>query len=74
MITSKLTDEAQTTIPEPVRAALNLRSGDDLAYQIEGDQVILTKCGHATVENPFTAFEEWDSEPDRRAYASLSPR
>ena len=30
MITSKLTTKAQTTIPQLVRAALHLQSGDDL--------------------------------------------
>jgi len=29
MITSKLTSKAQTTIPQPVRAALQLREGDE---------------------------------------------
>ena len=30
MITSRLTSKAQTTIPQPVRAALNLQDGDEL--------------------------------------------
>ncbi len=32
MITNKLTTKAQTTIPQPVRAALHLETGDALAY------------------------------------------
>ena len=36
MITSKLTSKAQTTIPQPVRAALRLAEGDELAYEIGG--------------------------------------
>jgi bifunctional DNA-binding transcriptional regulator/antitoxin component of YhaV-PrlF toxin-antitoxin module len=43
MITSKLTSKAQTTIPQPVRAALRLVEGDELAYEIDGARVILTK-------------------------------
>ena len=35
MITSKLTSKAQTAIPQPVRAALRLKEGDELAYEIE---------------------------------------
>lgn len=31
MITSKLTSKAQTTIPQPVRAALRLKAGDEIA-------------------------------------------
>jgi antitoxin PrlF len=44
MITSKLTTKAQTTIPQPVRAALHLETGDELAYVIEDHRVILTKA------------------------------
>ena len=43
MITSKLTSKAQTTIPQPVRAALGVREGDELAYAIEDGRVVLTK-------------------------------
>ena len=35
MITSKMTSKAQTTIPQAVRMALNLKPGDEIAYQIE---------------------------------------
>jgi bifunctional DNA-binding transcriptional regulator/antitoxin component of YhaV-PrlF toxin-antitoxin module len=43
MITGKLTSKAQTTIPLPVRNALRLVWGDEIAYVIEGDRVVLTK-------------------------------
>jgi antitoxin PrlF len=71
MIKSKLTSKAQTTIPQPVRTALGLREGDELAYQIEGERVILTKATVLPLEDPFALFEEWDSEADRAAYADL---
>ena len=45
MISSKLTTKAQTTIPQPVRAALRLQPGDELIYQIDEQRVILTKAG-----------------------------
>ena len=41
MITSRLTSKAQTTIPQPVRAALKLQDGDELIYEIEGNRVLL---------------------------------
>ena len=41
MITSKLSAKAQTTIPQPVRVALHLVPGDEVAYEIDGDRVIL---------------------------------
>jgi antitoxin PrlF len=71
MITSKLTSKAQTTIPAPVRTALRLKAGDELVYTVEGDRVILTKGDRGPVDNPFATFDEWSSEPDRRAYADL---
>lgn len=71
MITSKLTSKAQTTIPQPVRVALHLTEGDELAYAIEGDRVVLTKAQPQSTEDPFGTFGEWDGAADRRAYGEL---
>ncbi|HEX4113339.1 MAG TPA: type II toxin-antitoxin system PrlF family antitoxin [Stellaceae bacterium] len=71
MIISKLTSKAQTTIPQPVRTALRIKAGDEIAYAIEGDRVILTKASAALIDDPFATFIEWDSEADRRAYGKL---
>ena len=71
MITSKLTSKAQTTIPVPVRTALRLREGDEIAYRINGDVVVLTKAARAAADDPFGTFDEWSSEADRQAYGSL---
>jgi antitoxin PrlF len=71
MITSKLTSKAQTTIPLPVRTALHLAPGDELAYAIEGERVILTKAAKAPADDPFATFGEWSSEADRQGYAGL---
>ncbi len=71
MITSRVTSKAQTTIPQPVRAALEIGAGDELAYRIEADHVILTKAKRPRHDDPFGTFEEWSSEADRRAYGQL---
>lgn len=72
MITSKLTSKAQTTIPQPIRAALRLAAGDLLTYRIEGARVVLAKASMTRVEeDPFGAFGEWNSEADRRGYADF---
>lgn len=71
MITSKLTSKAQTTIPQPVRVALGLREGDEIAYSIEEGRVVLTRARVETADDPFRSFTEWTSEADRRAYADL---
>jgi len=72
MITSRLTSKAQTTIPQPVRAALHLREGDELAYEIEPNRVVLTEANRSKgSDDPFRSFTEWDGEADRKTYADL---
>ena len=72
MIVSKLTSKAQTTIPQPVRAALGLKPGDELVYEIVDQRVILTKAQSATKsDDPFRTFKEWSTEADAKAYGDL---
>ncbi len=74
MITSKLTTKAQTTIPQPVRNALHLSEGDEIAYEIgAGGVVTIRRAVHtsAPVDDPFATFSEWDSAADRQAYDKL---
>ena len=72
MIISKLTTKAQTTIPQPVRTALRLGPGDQLAYVIDEGRVILTKAaGVGKNDDPFGTFHEWGSKEDAKAYAKL---
>ena len=71
MITSKLTTKAQTTIPQSVRAALHLNTGDELAYVIQDQRVILTKADGGKTDDPFWTFNEWNSAADRKAYGKL---
>ena len=71
MITSKLTSKAQTTIPQAVRAALDLSPGDEIAYVIEDGRVSLLKAAAGRADDPFATFTEWASDADRRNYAGL---
>ena len=72
VIVSKLTSKAQTTIPKPIRAVLELRPGDALAYEILDGRVLLTKVQSANrPDDPFRSFTEWHSEADTTAYADL---
>ena len=71
MITSKLTTKLQTTIPQPVRAALGLKQGDEIVYEIDGDVVLVRKAGVELEEDPFALFDEWNSEADRKGYADF---
>ncbi len=77
MITSRLTSKAQTTIPQPIRSALGVGPGDEIAYVIENGRVLLTKVvrpvRHRGVpfEDPFVAFSEWESAEDDADFADL---
>jgi antitoxin PrlF len=72
VITSKLTSKAQTTIPQSVRAALNLSEGDEIAYAIEDGRVVMTRAtAPDRPDDPFRTFSEWASEADQRAYGKL---
>ncbi|MDA9405232.1 transcriptional regulator [Bradyrhizobium sp. CCBAU 45389] len=71
MITSKLATKSQTTIPQAVRSALHLKAGDEIAYMITGDKVVMTKAELILVDHCFATFSEWGSEADRKAYANL---
>ncbi|MBV9841580.1 MAG: type II toxin-antitoxin system PrlF family antitoxin [Sphingomonadaceae bacterium] len=69
MILSRITSKAQTTIPKAVRAALGLKEGDELAYEIDGDRVIVTRAdARDPFVNNFSTFTEWAEEADCRAY------
>jgi len=72
MVISKLTTKAQTTIPQAVRLALGLRSGDAIAYAIEEGRVVLTRFDEtAATEDPFATFSEWASAEDAEAYGKF---
>lgn len=71
MISSKITSKAQTTVPRSVRAALRLGVGDTIIYTIDGDQVSISKAVASTAASPTAAYDEWDSDSDRRAYDKL---
>ena len=44
MISSILTSDGRTTLPEPVREALDLQPGDRVEYILKGDHVELRRA------------------------------
>jgi len=52
MILSSVTDRYQTTIPKGVRDALGLQRGDQIAYELSGDQVVLRRSVADDLEDP----------------------
>ena len=70
MIFSRITSKAQTTLPRAIRVALGLKEGDRIAYQIEGDRVILSRA-ETVPDDPFAGFSEWSGDEDAKAFADL---
>jgi antitoxin PrlF len=54
-LASKVTARSQTTLPSGVRKALGLRAGDQIAYQIDRDRVIIRKVTDEDNEDPVLA-------------------
>jgi antitoxin PrlF len=72
MIIGRITAKSQTTIPRAVRMALGIGPGDDIAYEIKRDKVVITRVSRVPdsfVAN-FSTFNEWADEADR-AYDDL---
>lgn len=53
MKTAKLTSKGQITIPAEVRAALRLREGDVVTFEVEGDRAILRP---QRADHPFAKY------------------
>ena len=67
---SKISVRSQTVIPREVREQLKLRPGDTLRFRLTADGILLDKATEAA-DDPFTAFSEWTSEADEKAYSRL---
>jgi antitoxin PrlF len=74
-IRSKLTAKGQATIPEAVREALKLKTGDVLEFEVEKDAVRLRKVDPeelAWLRLADESFaEEWLSPEDSDAFDDL---
>lgn len=69
MIIGRITAKAQTTIPRAVRLALGVKAGDEIAYEIDGDRVIIRRAADP-FDKPFAGFTEWNDTLDA-AYDAL---
>lgn len=72
--TSKLTTKFQTTIPTSVRKVLQLKAGDMVGFEIDGDEVKLRRA--TPLDLAFTqalegTLSEWSSQADDRAFKDL---
>lgn len=72
--TSKLTTKFQTTIPTSVRKVLQLKAGDMVGFEIDGNEVKLrraTPLDLAFMQALEGTLSEWSSKADDRAFKDM---
>ena len=72
--TSRLTTKYQATVPTSVRKVLQLKAGDLVGFEIEGNEVRLRRA--TPLDVAFTpalegTLAEWSSEQDDQAFKDL---
>ena len=72
--TSRLTTKYQATVPTSVRKLLQLKAGDLVGFEIEGNEVRLRRA--TPLDVAFTqalegTLAEWSSEQDDQAFKNL---
>ena len=72
--TSRLTTKYQATVPTSVRKLLQLKAGDLVCFEIEGNEVRLRRA--TPLDVAFTqalegTLTEWSSEQDDQAFKDL---
>jgi antitoxin PrlF len=74
VLSSKITQKFQTTVPRQVRQLLRLQAGDSVVFEIEDDKVMVRKAN--PIDLQFAAgltstLGEWGSSNDEEAYSEL---
>ena len=74
MKVAKVSARGQTTIPESIREAAGIYVGDTLAFETDGEQVVVRKvlrAGDGTAQNDSETMSEWASAEDEEAWRGL---
>ena len=74
METAKITSKGQMTVPKKVREAARLKTGDVVAFDVEGDQIFMRKLtpgGDEYVKAVERTLTEWTSPEDEAAWRDL---
>jgi antitoxin PrlF len=72
--TAKLTSKFQTTVPTPVRKLLQLKAGDLVGFEIDGNEVRLRRATPLDVAFARAlegTLQEWGSAQDDAAFNDL---
>ena len=72
---ARITSNGQTTIPQDIRAALNVSAGDTVAWQVNAEGIATVRRVQPLDIDYFSAMEgtlpEWSSEADEETYREL---
>lgn len=71
---SRITARGQTTIPRRIREAANLRAGDVIAFEVEGEHLVVRKVTWGEVDYLQASSEvmsEWSTLEDDEAWRDL---
>jgi antitoxin PrlF len=72
---AKITPKGQTTVPREVRAALSVRPGDSIVWDVHEDGRVAVRCAHPLDIELLRGLEstlgEWSSPEDDEAYRDL---
>ena len=71
---AKITARGQTTIPKSIRREANLDEGDVIAFEIEGDHLVVRKVTPGQedyLQGLSEVLSEWVSPEDEEAWREL---
>jgi AbrB family looped-hinge helix DNA binding protein len=74
MISSRVTQKNQATIPTEIRKVLDLHGGDFVGFELHDDKVIIRKVRPLDLEFARAlqrTVSEWSSQEDENLYANL---
>ena len=74
MQVARIGSRGRTTIPKPIREAAGLHQGDSIAFEIEGDRLLVHKvmpCRHEYLHGVDATMAEWLSPEDEEAWRNL---
>ena len=74
MKVARISTRGQTTIPKSIREAAGLYVGDTLAFETDGEQVVVRKVFQGrndAAQDVSEAMNEWTSAQDEEAWRDL---
>ena len=74
MKVARLSAGGRTAIPESIREAAGIYVGDTLAFETDGERVVVRRVAHGredTAHDIFETMSEWTSAADEEAWLDL---